>query len=49
MKPLTISDAPTVILGLRDEIRRNAESRHNHRLHGLLMLIAQGMSALPVG
>ena len=47
MKPLTISDAPTVILGLQDEIRRNPESRYNHRLHGLL-LIAQGMSGLRV-
>jgi len=47
MKPLTISDAPTVILGLQDEIRRNPESRYNHRLHGLL-LIAQGMSGLQV-
>jgi len=47
MKPLTIVDAPTVILGLQDEIRRNPESRYNHRLHGLL-LIAQGMSALEV-
>ena len=47
MKPLTISDAPTVILGLQDEIRRNPESRYNHRLHGLL-LIAQGRSGLQV-
>src|SRR5271157_2915221 len=47
MKPLLISDAPTVILGLQDEIRRNPESRYNHRLHGLL-LIAQGMSGLQV-
>lgn len=47
MKALSIADAPTVILGLQDEIRRNAESRYNHRLHGLL-LVAQGMSALEV-
>ena len=47
MKPLMISDAPTVILGLQDEIRRNPESRYNHRLHGLL-LVAQGMSGLQV-
>src|SRR3972149_7780454 len=47
MKPLMISDAPTVILGLQDEIRRNPESRYNHRLHGLL-LIAQGRSGLEV-
>jgi transposase len=47
MRPLAISDAPTVILGLQDEIRRNPESRYNHRLHGLL-LVAQGMSGLQV-
>ena len=47
MKPLTIADAPSVILGLQDEIRRNPESRYNHRLHGLL-LIAQGLSGLQV-
>jgi transposase len=47
MKALSIADAPTVILGLQDEIRRNAESRYDHRLHGLL-LVAQGMSALEV-
>jgi transposase len=47
MKALSIADAPTVILGWQDEIRRNAESRYNHRLHGLL-LVAQGMSGLEV-
>lgn len=47
MKALSITDAPTAILGLQDEIRRNAESRYNHRLHGLL-LVAQGMSGLEV-
>ena len=47
MKALSIADAPTVILGLQDEIRRNADSRYNHRLHGLL-LVAQGMSGLEV-
>lgn len=43
MKPLRISDAETVILGLQDEIRRSDESRYDHRLHGVL-LVAQGMS-----
>jgi transposase len=43
MKPLTISDAPTIVLGLQDEIRRSEESRYDHRLHGVL-LVAQGMS-----
>src|SRR5260370_2472955 len=43
MKPLTIADAPTIILGLQDEIRRSEESRYDHRLHGVL-LVAQGMT-----
>jgi transposase len=47
MKPLTIKDAPTIILGLQDEIRRSQESRYDHRLHGVL-LVAQGMSCLEV-
>jgi transposase len=47
MKPLAIADAPTIILGLQDEIRRSQESRYDHRLHGVL-LVAQGMSCLEV-
>jgi len=47
MKALTISDASTIILGLQDEIRRSAESRYDHRLHGVL-LVAQGMSCCQV-
>ena len=43
MKPLTIADASTIVLGLQDEIRRSEESRYDHRLHGVL-LVAQGMS-----
>jgi transposase len=43
MKPLTITDASTILLGLQDEIRRSKESRYDHRLHGVL-LVAQGMS-----
>src|ERR1700682_5942588 len=43
MKPLTIADAATMVLGLQDEIRRSDESRYDHRLHGVL-LIAQGMT-----
>jgi len=43
MKKLTITDAPTMILGLQDEIRRSEESRYDNRLHGVL-LVAQGMS-----
>ena len=48
MRPLTISDAPTIILGLQDEIRRSQESRYDHRLHGVL-LVAQGMTCPEVG
>lgn len=43
MNKLTVPDAETVVLALQDEIRRSAESRYDHRLHGLL-LVAQGMS-----
>ncbi len=48
MKPLTIADAATMILGLQDEIRRSEESRYDHRLHGVL-LVAQGMTCPEVG
>ncbi len=47
MKALTISDAPIIVLGLQDEIRRNAEARYDHRLHGVL-LVAQGMNCCHV-
>ncbi len=43
MKPLSIADSATIILGLQDEIRRSEESRYDHRLHGVL-LVAQGMT-----
>ena len=43
MRPLTVADSETIILGLQDEIRRSEESRYDHRLHGLL-LVAQGMT-----
>lgn len=45
MKPLTIADAPTIVLGLQDEIRRSEEARYDHRLHGVL-LVAQGTSCI---
>jgi transposase len=48
MKRLTIADAPTIILGLQDEIRRSEESRYDHRLHGVL-LVAHGLSCPEVG
>lgn len=47
MNTLTISDASTVVLGLQDEIRRSADARYDHRLHGVL-LVAQGMSCREV-
>src|SRR5260370_26702989 len=43
MKLVKIADAPTILLGLQDEIRRSEESRYDHRLQGLL-LVAQGMT-----
>jgi transposase len=43
MKPLTISDAASMILAIQDEIRRSDESRYDHRLHAIL-LVAQGNS-----
>ncbi|MBI5280998.1 MAG: transposase [Candidatus Solibacter usitatus] len=48
MKALSLGDASGVLRGLRDEIRRSAEARYNHRLHGVL-LMAQGMSGREVG
>ena len=48
MKALTISDAPEIVLGLQDEIRRSLDSRYDHRLHGIL-LVAQGMTCPEVG
>lgn len=48
MRPLRITDAATMVLGLQDEIRRSQESRYDHRLHGVL-LVAQGMSCPEVG
>ena len=43
MKPLTISDADSMILAIQDEIRRSEESRYDHRLHAIL-LVAQDNS-----
>ena len=47
MKALTISDPSVMVLGLQDEIRRSAESRYDHRLHGVL-LVAQGVNCCRV-
>ena len=43
MRPLTISDREEMTFALQDEIRRSAEARYDHRLHGVL-LVAQGMT-----
>jgi transposase len=43
MRPLTIADSESIIVGLQDEIRRSEESRYDHRLHGVL-LVAQGLT-----
>src|SRR5262249_34087902 len=48
MKPLTISDAATMVVGLQQEIQRSEESRYDHRLHGVL-LVAQGLTCPEVG
>jgi transposase len=47
MKPPSIADSATIILGLQDEIRRSEESRYDHRLHGVL-LVAQGITCSEV-
>ena len=41
MKIVTIDDVENVILGLQDEIRRSEESRYDHRLHGLLLVLKE--------
>src|SRR5271157_5920379 len=47
MKALTIAEPSLIILALQDEIRRSAESRYDHRLHGVL-LVAEGMNCCRV-
>jgi transposase len=48
MKPLTIPDAASTVVGLQQEIQRSEESRYDHRLHGVL-LVAQGLTCPEVG
>ena len=48
MKPLTISDSASIVIGLQQEIQRSEESRYDHRLHGVL-LVAQGLTCPEVG
>lgn len=47
MTPLQVNDSEAMIFALQDEIRRNEESRYDHRLHGVL-LVAHGLSAREV-
>ena len=42
----SLSD-PAIILGLQDEIRRNEDSRYDHRLH-VLLLAAQGFNCVEI-
>ena len=39
MKKLQIQDAEVMRLALQDEIMRSEESRYDHRLHGVLLVI----------
>ena len=39
MKKLTISKTERVILTLDDEIQRSPESRYDHRLHAILLIV----------
>jgi transposase len=48
MKPLTIANAASMVVGLQQEIQCSEESRYDHRLHGVL-LVAQGMTCPEVG
>jgi transposase len=48
MKPLTIAEGASAVIGLQQEIQRSEESRYDHRLHGVL-LVAQGMTCPDVG
>ena len=48
MRPLTVSDAASMVFGLQQEIQRSEESRYDHRLQGVL-LVAQGMTCPEVG
>jgi transposase len=43
MRPLTIAEAASAVVGLQHEIQRSDEARYDHRLHGVL-LVAQGMT-----
>jgi len=48
MRRLEITDREITQTALRNEIVRSEEARHDHRLHGVL-LVSQGMSCYEVG
>src|SRR5262252_2537402 len=37
MKPLTVVEAASAVIGLQQEIQRSEESRYDHRLHGVML------------
>jgi transposase len=43
MRPLSVAEAASAVIGLLQEIQRSEESRYDHRLHGVL-LVAQGIT-----
>jgi len=47
MRKLTVREPDIMRLGILEEIRRNEDSRYDHRLHGILM-ICKGMSCYQV-
>jgi transposase len=47
MQRLKINEADIIKIGVQQEIQRSAESRYNHRLHGILM-ICNGYSCYEV-
>jgi transposase len=47
MRKVTIEDAETMVVALKQEIARSEDSRYDHRLHGLL-LVCQGMTIVAV-
>lgn len=47
MRRLKIKDADIMLIGVQQEIQRSAESRYNHRLHGIL-LVCRGYSCYEV-
>jgi transposase len=48
MKPLSIANAASMVVGLQQVIQRSVESRYDHGPHGVL-LVAQGMKCPEIG